>query len=110
MRSVACLAALLPALAAAQELEPRAYANAPIGNNFILGGYVRSSGGVLLDPSLPVTDVDASIDAYTLGYARYFGLFGRTTNFSIVLPFVEADLRGSVMDAPAEVHRAGFGD
>jgi len=110
VRSVAFVAALLPALAAAQELEPRAYSNAPIGTNFIVAGYARSSGRVLLDPSLPVTDVDASIDAYSLGYARYFGLFGRTTSFSIALPFVEADLRGNVMDAPTEVHRSGFGD
>ena len=101
---------LLPALAAAQELEPRAYSNAPVGTNFAIGGYTHLSGRVLLDPSLPVENVEASIDAYTLGYARFFGLFGRSASFAVVLPYIEADLRGDVLDAPAEVHRAGWGD
>ena len=37
---------LLPALAAAQELEPRAYSNAPVGTNFAIGGYTHLSGRV----------------------------------------------------------------
>lgn len=111
MRSAAFVAALLmPVLALAQELEPRAYSNAPIGTNFIAAGYAHYGGRVLLDPSLPVDDVDAAVDVYSLGYARFFGLLGRTASFSIGIPFVEADLRGNVMDAPAEVHRSGFGD
>jgi hypothetical protein len=65
---------------------------------------------VLLDPSLPVTDVDSTVNAYSLAYARFFGLFSRTANFSVALPFIEADLKGNVVDAPTEVHRAGWGD
>lgn len=112
MRAAAAvlLLALLPAAAAAQELEPRAYSSAPIGTNFVLGGYTHLGGHVLLDPSLPVENVDASIDLYTLGYARFFSLAGRSASFAVVLPYVEADLRGEVFDAPAEVHRAGWGD
>ena len=49
--------ALLSAAAIAQELEPRAYSNAPIGTNFALAGYGHFSGQVLLDPSLPVENV-----------------------------------------------------
>jgi len=110
MRAAPLIAALVPVLAAAQELEPRAYSNAPIGTNFVLGGYTHLSGRVLLDPSLPVDNVEASVDVYMLGYARFFDLLGRTASVTVALPFVEADLRGEVQDAPAEVHRAGWGD
>ena len=111
MRAAALLVmALLAAAAIAQELEPRAYSSAPVGTNFALATYTHFSGRVLLDPSLPVDNVDADIDVYTVGYARFFGLAGRSASFAVVLPYVEADLRGDVMDAPAEVHRAGWGD
>ena len=33
----------------AQELEPRAYSNVPIGMNFALAGYGFTEGNVLLD-------------------------------------------------------------
>jgi hypothetical protein len=101
---------VVAATASAQELEPRAYSNAPIGTSFAVAGYTRLRGPVLLDPALPVDNVQAEADIYTLGYARFFGLFGRTANVAVVVPYAEADLRGDVMDAPAQVHRAGFGD
>jgi hypothetical protein len=111
VRTAAALAAIVWAvLARGQELEPRAYSNAPIGTSFAVAGYTHFSGQVLLDPSLPVTDVQASIDIYTASYARFFGLFGRSANVAVVLPYVEADLHGNVQDAPADVHRAGWGD
>jgi hypothetical protein len=73
--------ALLTHAANAQELEPRAYSNAPVGTNFALATYTHFSGRVLLDPSLPVDNVDADIDVYALGYARFFGLAGRSASF-----------------------------
>ena len=94
----------------AQELEPRAYSNAPIGATFAIAGYSRLRGPVLPDPTLPVENVQADVDIYTLGFARFFGAFGRTANLAVVLPYAEADLRGDVLDAPTQVHRSGFGD
>jgi hypothetical protein len=38
--------------ATAQELEPRAYSPSPVGTTFLLGGFGRSEGGILFDPSL----------------------------------------------------------
>lgn len=102
--------ALWPAIGLAQELEPRAYSNAPVGTTFAIGAYTRLSGGVLFDPSLPVKNVDATIDGFGLGYARFFALSGRTANFSAALPYVSGDLKGDVVDSPTEVHRAGIGD
>jgi hypothetical protein len=45
----------------AQEFEPRAYAVAPPGLNFIAAAYGFANGAVFLDPSLPAKDVDADV-------------------------------------------------
>jgi len=101
---------LWSALALAQELEPRAYSNAPVGTSFAIAGYTRLSGPVLPSPSIAAIDIDARVNVYTLGYARFVELFGRSANFAIVLPYVEADLTGSVGDNSGQIHRAGIGD
>jgi len=96
--------------AAAQELEPRAYSNAPVGTTFAIAGYTRLSGPVLPDPSLPITDITARVEIMTLGYARFLDLFGRSANFAIIVPYVNADVRGEVGDQSHEAHRGGIGD
>lgn len=102
---------LLPAVkTSAQELEPRTYSASPIGTNFIFANYTYLTGDVLTDPSLPITNVEASIGAVTLGYVRTFGLFGNTASFGFALPFLRGNISGNVVDAPTEVHRAGLGD
>src|SRR5262249_33641716 len=55
-------------------------------------------------------DIDASVNVFTLGYARFLDFFGRTASVTVVLPYVEADIRGSTEEASREVHRGGFGD
>ena len=111
MRPLLFLPALaLPLGALAQELEPRAYSNAPIGTSFAIASYTRISGPVLLDPSLVAVNINARVNAYTLGYARFFSMFGRTASVSVAVPYIESDLHGEVVDATTDVHRAGFGD
>ena len=45
--AMAALAVLLAARGAgSQDMEPRAYSAAPIGTNFLLAGYARTSGSV----------------------------------------------------------------
>jgi hypothetical protein len=94
----------------AQELEPRAYSPNPVGVNFIVLGVGHSSGDVLLDPSLPLTDVDARITAGLTGYGRTLGLFGRSASVAFVAPYVAADVSGSIGEDRREVQRRGFGD
>jgi hypothetical protein len=97
-------------MASAQELEPRTYSASPIGTNFIGVGYTRLSGDVLTDPSLPITNVQANINSVALAYVRSFGLAGHSASLGIVLPYVEGNLSGNVIDAPTEIHRYGMGD
>ena len=108
--SAAWLVLLVPVAVCAQDLEPRAYAASPVGVNFALANFTRLSGQVLIDPSLPITDVKAEIDVQSFGFARSFGLAGRVASIGIVVPFIQGNMSGNVFDAPREVDRAGLGD
>ena len=94
----------------AQDMEPRAYSISPVGTNFLLGGFAHSSGEVSLDPSIPITDVNAKIDTALVGYSRSFALAGRSANGSILLPYLDANITGNVGDDAREVNRSGVGD
>jgi len=63
-----------------QELEPRAYASAPVGLHAVLGVDSRSEGSVVMDPTLRFEDVPAGVHGRVLGYLQSFGLFGRFAN------------------------------
>ena len=75
-----------PSPARAQDLEPRAYANAPVGMNFVLLGYAHSEGGVATDPSVPLTNADIQIHrAPSSAYARALDLWGLSGKFAAAL-------------------------
>src|SRR5690242_17547722 len=78
-RIIAALTALLFALApdavvSAQDMEPRAYSNAPVGMNFLIAGYGFAEGGVAFDPSVPLTNAHVRANGAFLAYARAFGI------------------------------------
>jgi outer membrane putative beta-barrel porin/alpha-amylase len=62
--------------ASAQELEPRQYANVPVGMNFLVAGYAASEGGVLFDPSIVLDNAELEVDGPLVGYARGIPLGG----------------------------------
>ncbi|MEA3097479.1 MAG: hypothetical protein QOF74_1719, partial [Caballeronia mineralivorans] len=97
-------------LAAAQEMEPRSYSAVPIGTNFIVMDYARSSGDILFDPSLPVTDLQAKINTYSLGLSHSFGVLGHVASVAIAVPYANANLTGNVEGAPGHAYRSGLGD
>jgi hypothetical protein len=77
----------------AQDLEPRAYTNAPVGMNFLLVGYQYSDGALLFDPSLPITDANAKVDLGFIGYVRTLDLASQSAKVGVILPyaFLSAD-------------------
>ena len=95
-----------------QELEPRAYSASPIGANFLVLGFGRSSGEVVFDPSVPVTDVHADIYSPLLGLGRTFGLFGREALVTAVLPYAFGRVDGKVGPQlqQASITRSGLAD
>ncbi|MBI5507055.1 MAG: transporter [Deltaproteobacteria bacterium] len=73
--------------ARAQDMEPRAYANTPVGINFLGVTYAYSSGGVGADPSVPLEDAELDLHFTVLNYARSFALLGQSAKVSAILPY-----------------------
>ena len=95
---VLMLFVLLPAAvpAAAQDMEPKAYSASPVGATFLVGVISRSSGSVVFDPTLPIEDAEAHINAPVFGAGTTFGLFGKLALVSAAVPFAWGDVSGTV--------------
>ena len=86
---VALVAAALLAAATgeAQELEPRAYTNTPVGMNFLVLGYAYTKGDVALDTSAPIEDGNITVHNAFLAYVRSLDVWGRSGKLQLVLPY-----------------------
>src|SRR4029450_11935346 len=89
--SLVAIALLFTAAASAQEMEPRPFSPSPVGTNFVVFAVNHASGSVLVDPSLPVTDIHASNTVNVLGLGHVFDLFGRQALVTGVLPYANAE-------------------
>jgi hypothetical protein len=78
--------ALLGAPATAQELDTRYYTNIPVGMNLLQFGYARSTGNILIDQSLPIEGLDATLNLTQLKYGRTFDFFGKAGKVEGLLP------------------------
>jgi hypothetical protein len=108
---VVLVAVLLRAGAvSAQQLEPRAYSPSPVGANFLGLGYTFSSGGAVMDPSSPVTNIEASVHSAVPYYGRTFGLLGRQASVTLGAPYAWGTVSGDVQEVNRTVDRSGFGD
>jgi hypothetical protein len=107
-------AALLYSMSAppahAQEMEPHAYSASPVGTNFAVFDYARSSGDVSFDPSLPITNVQARINIFTLGYSHSFEVSGHTASIAVSVPYANANVNGDVRGIYQQQYRSGLGD
>ena len=96
--------------AVAQELEPRAYSASPVGVNFVVVGFTRSTGSVVFDPTVPVTDVQAHLNIPTIGVGHTFGIWGRQALVTAGLPYVWGDVEGKVAEQQQRITRSGLAD
>jgi hypothetical protein len=94
----------------AQELEPRAYGNAPVGLNFLIAGFSDARGGVVLDPSIALDEANIRVQSGVLAYARSLGLGGRSAKFDVIAPYAELSGRAQFEGRPVERDVAGIGD
>jgi hypothetical protein len=101
---------LLCVVARAQDLDPRAYSPAPVGTNFATVSYGRTSGDVVVDPTIPITDASATFNNTILGYYHAFGLLGRQTTVSAAMPYVWGSGEGLVNEVQTHIYRSGLGD
>ena len=100
---------LAPALHA-QELEPRAYSNLPMGLNFLAAGYAHSQGGLSTDPSLPLTDAHLKIDTGVVAYVRGVDFWGRSGKVDVIAPYSHLSGTALVAGQPRERVVSGAGD
>jgi hypothetical protein len=115
VRAILAVAAGLLGLArqaSAQTLEPRAYANTPSGLNFVFAGYGYAEGDVLLDPTVPVKDVNARIHSVALAYIRSLAVGGKSAKIQLILPYAWLSGSGTVEGSGEERRRevSGLGD
>lgn len=108
--TLAVLCFLFATAGMAQEMSPRFYWPAPKGTKVLVLGYSRSSGDVLMDPSIPVYGVDSKISTGFLGYLQTFAIGGRTANLVLELPYSWGTTKGLVGDTPARRDFAGLND
>jgi hypothetical protein len=107
-----CVAAcgLAPVPVAAQDLEPRAYANTPAGMNFLVAGLAYTTGDVVTDAALALehSRIDALLPV--AAYARALDLGGRSGKFDLIVPYGCADGSTDFRGQPVERDVCGFGD
>lgn len=94
----------------AQDLEPRAYVNTPVGLNFLIAGYTYSQGGLSTDPTLPIQDAQLQIHGAVLAYARSLDVWGRAGKFDVIVPYALLSGTALVAGEPRGRDVSGFGD
>ncbi len=96
--------------AVGQELEPRSYAPSPVGITFLGVGVGRSSGDLLFDPTIPVTDGRGTVNSAVLSVGRIVGVWGRPIVVAMAVPIVWGSASGLVDGEPARADRSGTAD
>ncbi len=94
----------------AQDLDPRAYVRVPIDMTLLVTGFGYTYGGVVLDPTSPIQDLEAKVETPMLGIGRTFSLFGLTSQAFATLPYSWAQISGKVLGEDSSVTRSGLGD
>jgi hypothetical protein len=100
----------LASAAAAQDLEPKAYSASPVGAAFLVAGLARSTGSVVFDPSLPISDVEAKVNGALLAGGYAFGLADRLALVTAAVPYAWGDISGTVYEDARTVSRSGLTD
>ena len=87
----------------AQSMEPRAYANVPVGLNFLVVAYGYSQGDVGVDSS-PLQDADTRVHTLPLVYVRSLDVLGHAGTIALLLPLAHLTATAS-LDGASDVRR-----
>lgn len=107
---VALIFAAGAAAATAQDLEPRAYANTPIGLNFLLAGVIHTDGNVAFDAALPIKDPTLRTTTGVLGLAHTLDVAGQSGKLALVLPYTHLRGHALFLGDPVQRDVTDFGD
>jgi hypothetical protein len=101
---------LLAGPADATDIEPRAYANIPVGLNFLVVNYAYTQGNVSFAPTVPITNGRMSIHSAILAYVRSLDLWGRSGKLDIIVPQAWLSGQAEVLGKPRTRDISGFAD
>jgi hypothetical protein len=91
----------------AQDLTPRAYIITPIHTNAVTLTFSFLNGGVLFNPTLPISDVTANSKMQIFSYFHTMDFLGRSANIAVVLPYGAGNFQGKSLGTQQEVYRSG---
>jgi len=103
-------AALLGAPLGAQELEPRALVNAPVGTSFVVVSAGYSQGNLLFDPAVPIEDARADVWSIGGGFVRAIDVWGLSGKIGLIVPFATGTWQGTLSGTDTSTARTGFAD
>jgi hypothetical protein len=93
-----------------QDLAPRAYLVTPVRSNAVTLVYSFFTGNVLFDGGVPITDATATTSVAIFNYTHSLRVFGRSANFTALLPYGVGNFRGTVIGAETNAYRSGLLD
>jgi Putative MetA-pathway of phenol degradation len=101
---------LVSSLAISQDLDPRAYMRLPLKTTTVFTGFAFSHGGVVTDPTLPIKNIEANVQASSIGVSRIFNFFGLSSQALVVVPYSWAQVSGEVFQKDSSITRSGMAD
>jgi hypothetical protein len=94
----------------AQDLSPRAYIITPIHSNAVVLTYSFQTGGIVINPTLPVNNANGTLHGFIFSYFHTFSFFGRSANVTALLPYTIGNFRADLEGIPTQVYRSGLAD
>jgi hypothetical protein len=86
----------------ATDIDPRAYSNIPVGLNFHVTAYNRTTGNIAVAPTVPIKNAELGIHSAVLAYSRSLDIFGHSGKVDFILPtaslYGTADVQGEQRD------------
>lgn len=106
----AAACALSGAPAAGQSVEPRSYAPAPVGTNFLILAAAKAHGPLETDPALPLSDIDLHVKGVVLDYTRALSLWGKSAKLDVLIPYGHLSGDATFLGVPVARRVSGFSD
>ena len=108
--AVVLIVILRTALAAAQDLAPRAYGITPLHTNAITLTWSFYQGGLNFNGTVPITGATGTYHVPVFSYYHSLNLFGHSANITASLPYAVGNFSGNVLGNGVSVYRSGLMD
>lgn len=107
---LAVIALVLGGVAGAQDLAPRSYVITPVHANAVTLSWSFFRGDLNLSGALPVGNAKGTFSVSAISYYRAFSFFGRSANFTVLVPYGIGTFRGETSGTQVSVYRSGLVD